>query len=319
MKSEKLKVKKVDTPHIPVLFDEVLDSFRDIRDGYFVDCTLGYAGHSEGILNRYNNILHIGIDRDDEALAFSKERLGMFEKRSRLYRGTFATTFPTLEESPIVGILADFGVSSLQLDKKQRGFSFDSKSLDMRMDATAKLSAYEVVNHYDQEKLEYILDHYGEVRSYKKVAGAIIQARSIKSIESAKELSDIVCSIVPRGGKIHPATLTFQAIRIEVNNELGEIEGLLDALETKAKAGELRGAIVSLITFHSLEDRLVKNRYKKWVTSCICDSYAMRCSCEKNHDLGKMSKRKPITASQEELKINARSRSAKLRTFIFKG
>jgi 16S rRNA (cytosine1402-N4)-methyltransferase len=319
MKSEKLKVKKVDTPHIPVLFDEVLDSFRDIRDGYFVDCTLGYAGHSEGILNRYNNILHIGIDRDDEALAFSKERLGVFEKRSRLYRGTFATIFPTLEESPIVGILADFGVSSLQLDKKQRGFSFDSKSLDMRMDATAKLSAYEVVNHYDQEKLEYILDHYGEVRSYKKVAGAIIQARSIKSIESAKELSDIVCSVIPRGGKIHPATLTFQAIRIEVNNELGEIEGLLDALETKAKAGELRGAIVSLITFHSLEDRLVKNRYKKWVTNCICDSYAMRCSCGKNHNLGKMSKRKPITASKEELKINARSRSAKLRTFIFKG
>jgi 16S rRNA (cytosine1402-N4)-methyltransferase len=319
MKSEKVKVKKIDTPHTPVLLYEVLDSFRDIRDGYFVDCTLGYAGHSEAMLKKYNNIQHIGIDRDDEALAFSKERLAVFDNRSRLYKGTFARTFPKLKESPVVAILADFGVSSLQLDKKERGFSFDSESLDMRMDITAEFSAYDVVNHYDQERLEYILDHYGEVRSYRKVAGAIIQARNIKSIESAKELSDIIISVIPRGGKIHPATLTFQAIRIEVNNELGEIERLLDALEIKAKAGELAGAILSLITFHSLEDRLVKNRYKKWVTKCICDTHAMRCSCGKNHDLGKMLKRKPIIASKEELKINARSRSAKLRTFLFKG
>ena len=319
MKSEKLKVKNIKAPHIPVLFDEVLDSFRDIKEGYFVDCTLGYAGHSEAILKRYDHISHIGIDRDDEALAFSRDRLIPFEKKSKLYKGTFAITLPKLKESPIVGVLADFGVSSLQLDKKQRGFSFDSENLDMRMDTTAKLSAYEVVNHYEQDKLEYILNHYGEVRSYKKVAGAIIQARSLKSIESAKELSDIICSVIPKGGKIHPATLTFQGIRIEVNNELGEIEGLLNILETKAKAGELRGCIVSLITFHSLEDRLVKNRYKKWVTACICDTHAMRCTCGKNHDLGKMSKRKPIVASKEELKINVRSRSAKLRTFIFKG
>ncbi len=309
----------MNTPHIPVLLDEVLDGFSNIRDGYFVDCTLGYAGHSKAMLQRYDHIKHIGIDRDNEALKFSKERLTPFESRSRLYKGTFATIFPKLKESPIVAILADFGVSSLQLDKRERGFSFDSDRLDMRMDATAKLSAYEVINHYDQERLEYILNHYGEVRSYRKVAGAIIQARSKKSIESAKELSDIICSVIPRGGKIHPATLTFQAIRIEVNSELGEIEGLLDALETKAKAGELVGAIVSLITFHSLEDRLVKKRYKKWTTACICDSHAMRCTCGKNHNLGKMLKRKPIIASKVELKINTRSRSAKLRTFLFKG
>ena len=309
----------MDTPHIPVLLNEVLDGFSNIKDGYFVDCTLGYAGHSLAVLKKYDNIQHIGIDRDDEALAFSKDRLELFEDRSRLYKGTFATVVPTLEESPIVGLLADFGVSSLQLDKRERGFSFESETLDMRMDGGAKLSAYEVVNQYTQEKLEYILNHYGEVRSYKRVAGAIVEARSKKTIQSAKELSDIVCSIIPRRGKIHPATLTFQGIRIEVNNELGEIEGLLDILETKAKAGELSGAIISLITFHSLEDRLVKNRYKKWVTSCICDSHVMRCSCGKEHDLGKMLKRKPIVASKEELKINARSRSAKLRTFLFKG
>lgn len=309
----------MNTPHIPVLLEEVLLGFKNIKAGYFVDCTLGYAGHSTAMLERYENIKHIGIDRDDEALAFSNDRLAPFKEKSTLYKGTFSTVFPILKESPIVGVLADFGVSSLQLDKRERGFSFTSENLDMRMDTTAQLSAYEVVNQYDQEKLEYILNHYGEVRSYKKVTSAIIEARSKKRIESARELSDIICSVVPKGGKIHPATLTFQGIRIEVNAELYEIEALLDELEEKAKKGELKESIVSLITFHSLEDRLVKNRYKKWATACICDINAIRCTCGKNHTLGKMLVRKPITATKEELKINARSRSAKLRTFIFKG
>ncbi|CAA6816626.1 MAG: rRNA small subunit methyltransferase H [uncultured Sulfurovum sp.] len=305
-------------PHIPVLLDEVLDGFSSIKEGYFVDCTLGYAGHSEAMLKTYEQIQHLGIDRDDEALSFSKARLEPFKSRSKLYKGTFASTLAILEEQPITGLLADFGVSSLQLDKMDRGFSFESETLDMRMDARAKLSAYEVVNEYPQDKLEYILNHYGEVRSYKKVAAAIVQARSENSIQSGKELSDIICTVIPRGGKIHPATLSFQGIRIEVNNELGEIEGLLDVLESKYKVGELDGTIVSLITFHSLEDRLVKNRYKKWASKCICDAQAMRCTCGKDNDLGKMLFRKPIVATQKELKINTRSRSAKLRTFIFK-
>jgi len=307
------------TPHIPVLLEEVLDGFSSIKEGYFVDCTLGYAGHSEAMLKRYEQIKHIGIDRDEEALNFSQKRLAPFKERSKLYKGTFGDVFPTLKERPITGVLADFGVSSLQLDKMERGFSFESDTLDMRMDALAPLSAYEVVNEYTKEKLEYILNHYGEVRSYKKVAAAIVEARSLKPIESGKELASVIEKVVPRGGKIHPATLSFQGIRIEVNNELGEIERLLDVLEEKFKAGELKGAIVSLITFHSLEDRLVKNRYKKWATKCICDAQAMRCTCGKNHELGKMLTRKPIVATKEELKVNARSRSAKLRTFIFKG
>ncbi len=306
-------------PHIPVLLAEVLSGFSKIKEGYFVDCTLGYAGHSQAMLENYEQIKQIGIDRDDEALAFSKERLTPFSDRSTLYKGTFATTLPTLKETPITGLLADFGVSSLQLDKMDRGFSFESETLDMRMDSSAKLSAYEVVNTYTQERLEYILNHYGEVRSYRRVASAIVEARSKKAIESGKELANVISTVIPRGGKIHPATLSFQGIRIEVNNELGEIEGLLDVLEEKYKAGELKGTIVSLITFHSLEDRLVKNRYKKWSTACICDAEAMRCTCGKNHQLGKMLVRKPITATKQELKINARSRSAKLRTFIFKG
>jgi 16S rRNA (cytosine1402-N4)-methyltransferase len=302
------------TPHIPVLLDEVLESFSTVPEGYFVDCTLGYAGHSSEMLAKYTHLQHIGIDRDDEALAFSKNRLAPFAGRSTLYKGTFATVLPTLTEAPVTALLADFGVSSLQLDKMERGFSFNSETLDMRMDAHAPLSAYEVVNEYPQDKLEYILDAYGEVRSYRKLAGAVVEARAKAPIQSARELSEIAKSVIPSGGKIHPATLMFQGIRIEVNNELGEIEGLLDAIEAKHYEGE----VVSLITFHSLEDRLVKNRFKKWMTACICDPQAMRCTCGKNHALGKALVRKPITATKQELKINPRSRSAKLRSFRFK-
>jgi 16S rRNA (cytosine1402-N4)-methyltransferase len=302
------------TPHIPVLLNEVLESFKDVKEGYFVDCTLGYAGHSSEMLARYAGLKHIGIDRDDEALAFSKKRLEAYKGRSTLYKGTFATVFPTLKEAPIMAVLADFGVSSLQLDKKDRGFSFTSETLDMRMDANADLSAYEVVNEYPKEKLEYIFDTYGEVRSFKKLASAVVEARAQGPIESANELSEIAKTVIPAGGKIHPATLMFQAIRIEVNNELGEIEGLLDALEQK----HVKGEVVSLISFHSLEDRLVKNRFKKWAQACICDPQAMRCTCGKNHALGKAFSSKPVTATKEELKINPRSRSAKLRSFRFK-
>jgi 16S rRNA (cytosine1402-N4)-methyltransferase len=221
--------------------------------------------------------------------------------------------FPALTESPIMGVLADFGVSSLQLDKMERGFSFNSETLDMRMDATAPLSAYEVVNAYPKEKLEYLFDMYGEIKPYKKLAAAIVDARSRAPINSAKELARIAVDVLGSHGKIHPATLMFQAIRIEVNNELGEIEGLLDALEEKHYKDE----IVSLITFHSLEDRLVKNRFKKWSTSCICDPQAMRCTCGNDYALGKPIRRKPVTAGKEELKKNPRSRSAKLRSFRF--
>ncbi|MDD3774992.1 MAG: 16S rRNA (cytosine(1402)-N(4))-methyltransferase RsmH [Sulfurovaceae bacterium] len=301
------------SPHIPVLLNEVINSFREVKSGYFVDCTLGYGGHSKEILEHYPQLKHIGIDRDDEALAFSKQHLMPFSDKSTLYKGTFATVFPTLLEKPIVAVLADFGVSSLQLDKLERGFSFSSEILDMRMDKSAKLTAYDVVNNYSLSELEYIFKNYGEIKRSKELANLIILERSKQPICSAKALSEIVLKVLPKGGKIHPATLVFQAIRIEVNNELGEIEGLLDALE----ANHTEGEIVSLITFHSLEDRLVKNRFTKWSKECICDDMAMRCTCGRNHALGYMLNKKPITASLEELKYNPRSRSAKLRTFCF--
>ena len=300
-------------PHIPVLLDEVIESFKNLNDGFVVDCTLGYAGHSSVILNKYPNINLIGIDRDQEALDFSNNRLKEYKNRITLYKGTFSNIFPTLKEQPIKAILADFGVSSLQLDKRERGFSFNSQNLDMRMDSNAELSAFNIINEYPQEKLEYIFNHYGEVKLYKELTSKILEARSVEKIKSGSELTDLILKVIPKGGKIHPATLPFQAIRIEVNNELGEIEGLLDSLENSTPSE----AVVSLITFHSLEDRLVKNRFKKWASACICDANAIRCSCGKNNAIGKMIKRKPITASKEELKINNRSRSAKLRSFKF--
>ena len=301
------------TPHIPVLLDDVIKNFKNIDDGYFIDCTLGYAGHSIEILKSNPTIKHIGIDRDSEALEFSSNRLKEFSDRSTLYKGQFSQVLPSLKERPIVGVLADFGVSSLQLDKLERGFSFKSDNLDMRMDSDSKLTAFDVVNSYSQEQLEYIFNHYGEIKQYKKLASAIIEARASKSIDSAKMLTDISSKVLYQGTKIHPATLMFQAIRIEVNSELDEIEGLLDALEVIKPIG----ATVALITFHSLEDRLVKNRFKRWTKRCICDDNAFRCTCSRDNQLGKIITKKPIIATNSELKINPRSRSAKMRIFKF--
>lgn len=303
-----------DSPHIPVLLDAVLESFSHCSEGYIVDCTLGYAGHSTAILTHEDHLRIVGIDRDEEALAFSRQKLQTYAGRYVLYKGSFAQTITEIREEPIVGILADFGVSSLQLDKKERGFSFESETLDMRMDRGASLTAYDIVNGYGLEQLHYIFRHYGEISQAEKLAEEILRVRTHSPIDSGKTLSDIAKKVLYSGGKIHPATLMFQAIRIEVNDELGQIEGLLDALE------EIRppAAILSLITFHSLEDRLVKNRFKRWSTACICDPHALRCTCGKTHALGKALSRKPIIADTKERITNPRSRSAKLRSFRFR-
>ena len=301
-------------PHIPVLLDAVLDSFSEIGDGDFIDCTIGYAGHSSAMLEKYPQINLIGIDRDSEALEFSKERLSLYEKRFELVKGSFSSILPMLAQRNISGLLADFGVSSLQLDSKDRGFSFKGEALDMRMDQSLGIDAKTVVNEYSSQKLEYIFKHYGEINQAKKLADAIVKYRTTKEISSATELSNIILEASWSKGKIHPSTLAFQAIRIEVNDELGEIERMLDSLEEASPSG----AIISLITFHSLEDRLVKNRFKKWSQECICPPELMRCECSKNNSKGKIINKKPIIASIEESKTNPRSRSAKLRTFRFK-
>ncbi|MGH2277718.1 16S rRNA (cytosine(1402)-N(4))-methyltransferase RsmH [Aliarcobacter sp. ERUVET-7] len=296
-------------PHIPVLYNEVLDCFKDINKGYIIDCTTGYAGHSSGLLNQNSSVKLICNDQDDEALNFSKNRLKDFENRVEFNKGNFENIIKKFENYPIRGVLADIGVSSLQLDKLDRGFSFNSENLDMRMNQNQSLDASTVINSYSQVELENIFKEYGEIREYKKIASLIVQNRPFYS---AKELAEFFYNKLPKG-KIHPATLIFQAIRIEVNDELGVLDRLFKSMEE----AKLKDCIVAIISFHSLEDRVVKNYFKKWSENCICPKDAFRCECRKNHALGKIITKKPIIATNFEIKQNPRSRSAKLRVFRF--
>ncbi len=299
-------------PHKPVLLDEVLEIFESIDEGVFVDATLGYGGHSEAILTSHPNIRLIGIDRDDEAIAFSTERLKKFGDRVQIIKSDFASALSKIDTTNIVGILADIGVSSLQLDKKERGFSFESETLDMRMDSSQEFSAYDVVNGYSEAELERIIRVYGEERFSKKIASLIVKKRKESKITMAKELSELIGANF-RGGKIHPATLTFQAIRIEVNSELEQLENFLENVKKISQKGQILG----IISFHSLEDRIVKTTFKEWSRSCICPPEALRCTCGNNNELGEILTKKPLTASKDELKANPRARSAKLRAFKF--
>ncbi|WP_141051130.1 16S rRNA (cytosine(1402)-N(4))-methyltransferase RsmH [Aliarcobacter cryaerophilus] len=296
-------------PHIPVLYNEVLDCFKDINKGYIIDCTTGYAGHSSGLLNQNSSVKLICNDQDDEALNFSKNRLKDFENRVEFNKGNFENIIKKFENYPIRGVLADIGVSSLQLDKLDRGFSFNSENLDMRMNQNQSLDASTVINSYSQVELENIFKEYGEIREYKKIVSLIVQNRPFYS---AKELAEFFYNKLPKG-KIHPATLIFQAIRIEVNDELGVLDRLFKSMEE----AKLKDCIVAIISFHSLEDRVVKNYFKKWSENCICPKDAFRCECGKNHALGKIITKKPIIATNFEIKQNPRSRSAKLRVFRF--
>lgn len=300
-----------ETPHIPVLYREVIDAFAPCTKGIIVDCTMGYGGHSSLLLERYPQVSLIGIDQDPTAIAFSSRRLEPFGKRAEIRRGRFSDVAKQViaeRGEELCGILADIGVSSLQLDQRERGFSYESDTLDMRMNPDAALSAAEVVNTYSQSELETILREYGEVTNARRVAETIVQRRPF---ESAKELSNAVFHLMPKGKKIHPSTLVMQAIRIEVNDELGELERLLDAVELSS----IRRLRVAIITFHSLEDRIVKNRFSKWSKNCICPAEAMRCTCGNNHAIGKVITKKPLSAQEDELRSNPRSRSAKLRIF----
>jgi len=301
-----------DIPHIPVLYREVLSAFEDSNDKIVIDCTMGYAGHSSMILEANPHAKLIAIDQDQTAIDFSTKRLEKFGDRVRIIKGRFSSVIKEILEEvdakEIRGILADIGVSSLQLDKKERGFSFESDNLDMRMDADAPLSATNVINEYSTQELERIFLEYGELRNYKKIAAHIVKNRPFSS---AKELSDSIKPLMPAGKKIHPATLLMQAVRIEVNNELGELQSLLKSIEE----AKFPHAKIAIISFHSLEDRIVKQEYAKWSKSCICPPEAMRCSCGNNNSSGKVITKKPIMAQADELKTNPRSRSAKMRIF----
>ena len=296
-------------PHVPVLYEETINAFKNINNGYIIDCTTGFAGHSSGLLSSNKNINLICNDQDDEALAFSKKRLEEFSSRVTFNKGNFEHVIDTFKDYDIKGVLADIGVLSLQLDKLERGFGFESDTLDMRMNQNQSLDAATVVNTYSQDELERVFKECGEVREYKKVASLIVENRPFTS---AKQISELLSKKMSKG-KIHPATLPFQGIRIEVNDELGVLERLFDSLEN----AKFKDCIIAIISFHSLEDRIVKNYFKKWTKSCICPNEVFRCECGNNHALGKIITKKPIVPTNEEIKQNPRSRSSKLRIFKF--
>jgi 16S rRNA (cytosine1402-N4)-methyltransferase len=301
-------------PHIPVLYREVVSAFEDIDDGIIIDCTMGYGGHSSLLLDAYPNIKLIAIDQDQTAIDFSTKRLQKYQDRVEIKKGRFSLVIKDVIAKygveNIKGILADIGVSSLQLDEKSRGFSYESDNLDMRMDVDAQLDAQMVVNEYSSSELERVLKEYAELKNYKKIASFIVKNRPFFS---AKELSDATKHLMPRGKKIHPATLLMQGIRIEVNDELGELKSLLKSIED----AKFVDAQVAIISFHSLEDRIVKQTFSRWSKNCICPNDAMRCTCSRDNALGKIITKKPITAQDDELKSNPRSRSAKMRIFHY--
>lgn len=297
------------SPHTPVLASECVNLYNGIGDGVFVDCTLGYGGHAKLILDRYPNIEYIGIDRDITAIEFSTKLLYPCKDRFQAIHGSFSEVFATLKEKNIVGVLADLGISSLQVDRLDRGFGFASDELDMRMDRGQDLDAKTVVNSYSQLDLMRIIKEYGEDTNAKKIADLIVKHRPFNS---AKDLSDLIERNLPRG-KIHPATKLFQAIRIEVNKELDEIQTLLDLIATNHR----KDLIVGIISFHSLEDRIVKQAFKQWSERCICPPHFYRCECGGDRALGVRLTKKPVVASADEIRLNPRSRSAKLRGFRF--
>lgn len=295
--------------HIPVLVHEVVEVFKDLKSGTLIDCTLGFGGHSSAILESNKNINIFACDRDDSAIEYCKKK---FENKNiQIQKSNFSQIIEKSDQKNVSGILADIGVSSVQLDLNERGFSINSDFLDMRMDKSAKISAKEVVNEYSHEQLATILKEFGEINNSNQIAQKIIKARNQKEITSAKELTDIIGYQKIKGRSVSQTILVFQAIRIEVNKELLELNKLLKSIENS----EINNAILAIISFHSLEDRIVKNTFKTWEKSCICPQLALKCVCGNNHSLGKILTSKPIVPSSNEIKMNSRSSCAKMRVF----
>lgn len=302
--------------HIPILRDTVVSLLAPQRGGTFVDGTLGGGGHAEAVLERLPEGGRLyGIDRDSAAIEAASLRLTRFGEAFTAIRGNFFDMKRLLAGQGVMkadGILLDLGVSSHQLDTPERGFSYhEDAPLDMRMDPSAPLSAYDVVNGYPAEALARIIREYGEERYAMRVADAIVREREKAPLDSTVGLADIVKHAMPapaRREQQHPARRTFQALRIEVN---GELAGLSDAL-TDAHDLLRSGGVLAVITFHSLEDRIVKQAFKTFENPCTCDPRAPICTCGKK-PTARMLTKKPIVAGEAELKENPRARSAKLR------
>ena len=301
--------------HVSVLLEESIEALNIRPDGVYVDGTLGLGGHSEQIARRLDGGLLIGIDRDSTAIERAGKRLAPFGDRVRLVHGNFCDVSAILNSlgiDAVDGMLFDLGVSSPQLDEAERGFSYmQDAPLDMRMDGSASLTAYEIVNRWPETELKRILFDYGEERYAPRIAAAIGRARAQKPIDSTLELVEIIRSAMPAAAlreKQHPAKRSFQAIRIAVNDELGAVQKMMDTAPDRLRPG----GRLAVISFHSLEDRIVKTGIRRREDGCTCPREAPVCTCGFVQTLRSV-RRKPILPSPEEQAANPRARSAKLR------
>ena len=301
--------------HIPVLLDECIKYLNIKPDGIYVDGTLGMGGHSEAILQRLTAGRLISIDRDVTAIERAGARLAPYADRLTIVHGNFRDIGAILDEqgiSAVDGMLFDLGVSSPQLDEADRGFSYMTDApLDMRMDSSDNIDAWFIVNRWPQEKIERILRDYGEERHAARIAAKIAECREQKEIRTTLELVEVIKSAMPAAAlreKQHPAERSFQAIRIAVNDELNAVHAMMDTAPDRLKPG----GRLCVISFHSLEDRIVKNAIHSRENGCTCPREAPVCTCGFVQTLRSVT-RKPITAGGEELELNPRSRSAKLR------
>ena len=301
--------------HVSVLLDECIEGLNINPDGIYVDGTLGGAGHSKEIVKRISKSgLLLGIDRDEEAICVAQERLKEFSNVKFVHdnHDNIKNILEELDISAVNGILLDLGVSSYQLDERNRGFSYMQESeLDMRMDKSTGITAKDVVNNYPEEELANIIYEYGEEKLSRRIAKNICEYREEKKIETTSQLVKIIEKSVPRKkGEGHPAKRTFQAIRIEVNNEIKPLYNtILDCIDVLKPQGRL-----CVITFHSLEDRAVKNAFIQAEGRCTCPPGLPYCSCGYK-SLGKIITKKPILPTPKETEQNTRSKSAKLRIF----